>query len=686
MTQRHLHTADLARDLAAALPGLETSTNEADRSSYGRDLWPRHHLAVRSGVATWSKPALVAWPRSTEEVATLVRFAARRSVPVVPFGAGSGVCGGVLPGEDALVLDLKGLASWDTSAARHGSRRRLAADAGVLGIHLEEALAREGLTLGHFPSSILCSTVGGWVATRSAGQCSGYYGKIEDMVMAVECVTGEGEIVTLPRRRYGPDLSALVVGSEGSLAVITRADLRVHAAPQGRTFGAYGFRDVAAGLEAMRSIYQSGLRPAVCRLYDPFDASLARAGRVRKEQSALTRSLKHRALRAMLSRPRWMNRAVHGPFGDHLFGEPLLVVMFERETHEEAERDIRDTNALLASGGARYEGESPARSWFEHRYAVSYRQAPAIATGLFVDTCEVSAPWSKLLETYDAVREAARDEAFVMAHFSHAYPDGCCIYFSFAGGAAPGVSDGDYEASSARRYGALWQKLMSAAQGAGATVSHHHGVGRSKAAGFAREIAGGQAALRSLKRAFDPHGILNPGVLCPLDTQEAEPSAVALAAHGEFELDDQSQLVFAKGSLRLGELRRALGSRLSVRGHAPDESVTVANWLATGAPGSPDPWDDPVDHLVAGISLTLPIGTVTIPRAPRRATGPDFGALAVGARGEFGAAIDSVWLRVDDASRTSRSRAEPDGPADDPTVSPLEAKLTARVRREVGAG
>src|SRR6202012_2186391 len=150
---------------------------------------------------------------------------------LVPFGAGSGVCGGVLPGIDALVVDLKRMgriraidpvAPLVEGAAAH------------MGLPLEHALGRAGFTLGHFPSSILCSTVGGWIATRSAGQASGAYGKIENMVVSLECVTGTGEIVHLRRRERGPDLASLVIGSEGTLAIVTSAKLRLHPAPTAR--------------------------------------------------------------------------------------------------------------------------------------------------------------------------------------------------------------------------------------------------------------------------------------------------------------------------------------------------------------------------------------------------------------------------------------------------------------------
>src|SRR5690606_24485072 len=135
--------------------------------------------------------------------------------------------------------------------------------AGMLGIDFENELEAEGYTIGHFPSSILCSTVGGWLAARGAGQCSGLYGKIEDMVASIEHVDGRGEVATLHRRIQGPDLTPLIIGSEGILGVITAARLRLHRAPERRAFGAFSFRTMEAGWEAIRELYQQGLRPAV---------------------------------------------------------------------------------------------------------------------------------------------------------------------------------------------------------------------------------------------------------------------------------------------------------------------------------------------------------------------------------------------------------------------------------------
>lgn len=213
---------DPVRDLASAVPNVKASSDAADRVAYARDLWPRHHLAVRAGNVGEHRPAGIVWPETTADVARIVKWAHDTGTPVVPFGAGSGVCAGVLPDDRVVVLDLKKMARWrrfDPAA------RIVDVEAGHMGLPFEEELDRRGFTLGHFPSSILCSTVGGWVAARSAGQCSGRYGKIEDMVLGLECVTGTGEVLDLRHRTSGPNLLPLIIGSEGTLAVVTSATL-----------------------------------------------------------------------------------------------------------------------------------------------------------------------------------------------------------------------------------------------------------------------------------------------------------------------------------------------------------------------------------------------------------------------------------------------------------------------------
>jgi alkyldihydroxyacetonephosphate synthase len=560
-------------------------------------------------------------------------------------------------------------------------------EAGHMGVPLERRLGRSGFTLGHFPSSILCSTVGGWIATRSAGQCSGAYGKIEDMTVALECVTGAGEIVSLSRRTSGPDLVPLVLGSEGTLAVVTSATFRLHPAPASRAVGAWSFPATEQGWEAIRAIFQAGLRPAIARLYDPFDAMLAKQSR--SHANAPERANAERkpgiggaTLRTLLGRPRALNDLLHSRAAAWALGGALLVVVFEGSTAS-ASLGVKQTRGLVEAMRGTWEGESPARRWMQRRYAVSYRQAPVFANGSFVDTMEVAARWSDLGRLYDGVRQALGDHVFVMAHFSHAYPDGCCVYFSFAGSAdAKRARDIGWDEASAETYDRAWKAALAAAVDAGGTLAHHHGVGRSKAPRLGAELGAGVDVIRTLMRAFDPDGILNPGNLVP-PTSTATSTATATATSTATSVDHQSLLVCVEGSVELSSLERSLndaGLTLSVV--MPSPSLPISLWLARGAPGSRDRWLDPVDHLVAGLDATLVEGKrISIRPAPRRAVGPDLIALFLGAGERFGV-IDRAWLRVhrrDSPLPTS----SPFNHERDPALGAKESELLDSVARQL---
>jgi len=646
---------NLEAALGQALPNLTVSASPVDRIAYARDLWPRHHLAVADGRIADHRPGVVVWPNTTEDVASVVRFCAKEGIPLVPFGAGSGVCGGVLPDERTVVLDLKRLDRVRRLDAEAGV---LDVEAGALGIRLEEDLNAAGYTLGHFPSSILCSTVGGWVAARSAGQCSGLYGKIEDMVASLECVVGEGEIVRFDRRLRGPDATPLIIGSEGVLGVVTSARLRLHAVPAARTFGAFSFPTVEAGWEAMRQMFQSGIRPAVARLYDVFDSFIARLGSVRRGKHAgPKKTLEERGegagfgaavLRRILRRPGVLNRIVDAAPSDWLGGATLILV-FEGQAAQ-SEADFARAKQIALASGARDLGEGPARHWLSHRYSVSYRQSPVFMAGAFSDTMEVAAPWSRLGELYRAVREALGKNVFVMAHLSHAYPDGCSIYFTFAGSApTPAEMESIYDWT--------WRTALDAAIGAGGTLSHHHGVGRSKAPRLGAELGRGIDVVHALRHVLDPRGIMNPGNLLPRDPPERRPVPPPPQS---FTLDRASLLVHASGEATLADVETFLarsGLTLGLGKGAPDlAATTVDAWLSRGAPGAPDPWLDPADHLVAGFTARLRSGVeFEVRPSPRRAVGPDLFALFFGMNGRAGV-IRSAHLRAHSRDPLTRPR------------------------------
>ncbi|MBK8171033.1 MAG: FAD-binding oxidoreductase [Sandaracinaceae bacterium] len=651
----------LRADLAQLVQSARASNDIADRVAYARDLWPRHVIGVRGGEAAPSPPAVIVWPSTVDEVCAVVAYAKERGIALVPFGAGSGVCGGIEASAHAIVLDMKqmrGVISLDRDELL------VHAQAGIIGQHLEDHLASEGFTLGHFPSSIYCSTLGGWLAARSAGQCSGRYGKIEDMVQSLTCVDGEAKVRTLRRDADGADLLPLMIGSEGVFGVITDASLRIAPLPKERVFASYALPTTEAGLHVIRDIYQAGLRPAVARLYDPFDSYIARsrsshASRVKKPTSITGPGFGTRLLARALRFPGAMNTLIHS-LPDRMLGGAMLVLVWEDDAQLAGAEKARAHAIALAYAGTD-QGEDPARRWLARRHSVSYRQSPMYAAGAFVDTMEVAAPWSRLWPTFEAVREAISPHAFVMAHFSHAYPDGGSIYFTFASSAA-----NDREAVAL--YDRLWADALRAAVMAGATFSHHHGVGRSKAPAMERELGAAVDLVRGIKRAMDPQGILNPGALLPKESavsptqQRRTPLVDVNTLTRVVSVDRDSRIIHVEGAVLVSEVERLANQHGGTLAIDPSEgSMTVARWVANTQRLFGTQGDDPVAQRIAGLDAQLHNGErISIRPAPRRAVGPDLLALFVGGQERVGVVLAAHLVMQTNHTWTTRAYTFPD--------------------------
>ncbi len=528
-------TERLLDRLRAAVGPERVDTGDLVREAYGRDLGAQSHLAYAAGLAPgtpgFAPPDAVVRARSVADVQAVLRACHAEGVPVIPWGAGSGVSGGVLAVRGGVALDLKGL-----DRILHLDRRSLTVrvEAGLNLQLLEDALGREGLTLGHHPSSITCSTIGGALAARGAGQLSTRYGKIEDMVVSVEVVLADGTLVqtpVVPRAATGPDWNQLFVGSEGTLGVIVAQTLRLHRLPELRLFRSYEFATLSAAFEGIREALQRGARPAAVRLYDPLDTLMvARASdapplppapdpedgplagewplsalSLRRLRAALAERLPdlgQEGKRALLARPALANRLTGTIPGVGC----LLVLTCEGDPElARAEAAVVERACLAAGGEPR--GPEPAERWWRNRIAVSFKQSAVYALGGFVDTMEVATTWSRLEELHERVREALAPHALVMAHFSHAYPEGCSIYFTFAA-----LQDG--ADSALERHRRAWEAGLAAVVACGAAVSHHHGVGLLKAE--ALKAAHGplhSAVFVPVKRALDPSDVLNPGKL-----------------------------------------------------------------------------------------------------------------------------------------------------------------------------
>jgi len=577
--------------------GVRRSERELDRRAAARDLWPGGTLDVWQGRGA-PMPDVVWWPESAEEVAAVLGEATRLGVDIIPYGAGSGVCGGARGRVGAWSLDTKRLRRIGPLDA---DRWQVEVDAGVNGQHLEDWLQARGFTLGHSPSSIWCSTVGGWGAARSAGQFSSRYGVFEDMVLSVEAVApGRGRF----RVGEGGDAPAawlpLLLGSEGTLAVLTRFTLRVWPLPETRWLRGYRFQSVGDAIGAMRSLMQAELWPSVVRLYDPVDTRVG--GRTRPERQAapdagwwrrwLARvdalpAVRRRTLALPLALPGLLN-----DLADRLSTGCLLVVGWEGRPEVVTAASEAGMQLLAAAGGDDL-GAGPGERWFHARHHVSYKLMPIFERGGFADTMEVATTWSSLEALYRAVREAVAPTALVMAHMSHVYPEGGSIYFSFAG-------RGDREV-----YDRTWERALEAVVRSGGTVTHHHGVGTLKAEAVSREVGPAVAGWTALKQVLDPGGRMNPGRLYvpggPPPGPEALPSPLALE----------------DGLLRVDGV-----ADLAARQAAATAAGAELMWPWTvldGEPTARSPWQTTAVEVAAQVDGV----DARVGRGPRSASGPD---------------------------------------------------------------
>ena len=464
---------DIIKMLEEGLPAGRVVVTEDDRQAHAHDYWALEAIRDLGGTPA-AGPLCVVYPESTEEVSKALQLASQSGTAVVPYGLGSGVCGGVRPGAAAIVVD----------PSRMNKVLELSDEAltcrvqpGMRGSEFEEHLESHGLTLGHFPQSIAVSSVGGWVATRASGQFSTRYGNTEDMVLSLECVLPDGTVVRTfpsPRSATGPDLKALLLGSEGTLGILTEVTFKCWPKHAFRSGTAYRLPTWDDGLEITRKVLRDGWRPAVLRLYDGVEAQ------------------------------RNFGEWVPEP-------EPLLLVMTEGSESMQPALELELAaveKSCLAHGGEDL-GSAPLDQWMGHRNSVpSWEEL--LKAGLVVDTIEVAATWDRITPLYEAVTAAIMAVPGVLiasGHTSHAYTTGVNIYFTFVG-------QSEDAAEQERIYSASWNAAMQATIDAGATIAHHHGIGRVRRDHLPREHgAGGMALLRALKAAMDPDGILNPEVL-----------------------------------------------------------------------------------------------------------------------------------------------------------------------------
>lgn len=434
-----------------------------------------------------SAPDLVAFPESEADVAALLDWAGGAEVAVIPFGAGSSVVGGIEPkvgnGFKATIsLDLRRL---DRVREIDVTSRAARIEAGVFGPALEAQLKSSGLTLRHFPQSFEFSTLGGWIATRSGGHFASLYTHIDELVESVRMVTPAGVIESrrLPGSGAGPSPDRLMIGSEGALGVIVEAWVRLQAKPRHRTSQAFFFDDFHDAAKGLRAVAQAGLYPSNGRLVDAEECALAGIGEGKRHMVVIAFESGDHPVEA------WMARAA------------------------ECARDHGGEPAGTSAAGGR---DTTADAWREAFITAPFRREGLIAHGIMHDTFETSITWERLADfhatvkgaTERAIRAATGRPGHVTCRFTHIYPDGAAPYFTLHASPTPGRELVEWRAIKAAASDALIA--------AGGTITHHHAVGRDHMPWYLKQrpaLFGD--AFAAAKRAVDPKGILNPGVLVP---------------------------------------------------------------------------------------------------------------------------------------------------------------------------
>jgi len=488
---------DAARRALAAIVGDDAVSDVRDvRVAHAAGRSYPDLVRLRAGDAGGAPDAVV-FPSDSGQLAPLLAACAEHGVAAIPFGGGTSVVGGVeaLPGGHgaAVTLDLSRL---DAVVDVDTTSLTATVEPGIFGPELERQLGHAGVTLGHFPQSFEYSTVGGWVATRSAGQASTGYGRIDELVEAVRCVTPAGELATrdVPASAAGPSLRELVVGSEGVLGIVSEVTLRVRRAPAEQRYEAWSLPTFEAGSEAFRALVQADAAPDVARLSD-------------EEETRLTMALGSSGGLAEKVGRLYLRGAGHA-------SGCIAFTGFDGTSDEIARRRGRTAEILRAHGAVAL-GARPGRSWLRGRFAAPYLRDELMDRGVMVETLETATTWSNLHALYAAVGDALRKSLAdggtapaVMCHISHLYPSGASLYFTFIARQRQGEEIDQWRAAKTAACDAI--------VAAGGTITHHHAVGADHRAWMPAELGElGVDVLRAVKDRVDPAGVMNPGKLLP---------------------------------------------------------------------------------------------------------------------------------------------------------------------------
>ncbi|MFT4200768.1 FAD-binding oxidoreductase [Gordonia sp. (in: high G+C Gram-positive bacteria)] len=435
-------------------------------------------------------PDAVVLAATDDEVAALLAWCGENRVAVVPFGGGTSVVGGLDPETGglraAISVDLRRM---DQLLDLDEVSQIATLGAGVTGPEAERLLGERGYSLGHFPQSFRYATIGGFAVTRSSGQASAGYGRFDDMVQALTLVTPAGvlEAGRSPKNAAGPDLRQLVMGSEGAFGIVTKVSVRVHRVPETTEYEGWRFDSFTDAATAFRTVAQEGVMPTVMRVSDELETALnlARPTEIGEEAGA-DEDLPDKQTP----------------------GGCLAITTFEGSPSAVAARAGVVREIFTACGGQSL-GPEPAKAWEHGRFSGPYLRDALLDIGVGCETLETVTTWAKLDELKAAVNAALAaalpEPVVVMCHISHTYATGASLYFTVVY---------RQEGDALEQWLAAKKQVMQAIADTGASITHHHAVGRDHEPWMVDEIGDlGIAALTAVKGVFDPTGVCNPGKL-----------------------------------------------------------------------------------------------------------------------------------------------------------------------------
>ena len=477
------------------------STHNHDRAVHSLGKSYLDLIRIRRGQIDHPTDAVV-YPQAETQIQAILKAARERDWIVIPFGGGTSVVGGVEPPDDERPVITVDLGQLNKILSIDPVSGLATIQCGIFGPELERGLNAVGYALGHFPQSFEFSTLGGWIATRSAGQYSTKYGKIEDLVSGLRLITPKGTIQTpeVPAAASGSDLLQTFIGSEGSFGIITQATIKLHPLPRYREFPSFLFHTFEEGVSAARKLLQMDVRPTMLRLSDEDETEMGAV------LGGMRRGVKNRLGKW------WVEKK-----GFSTSGSTLLILGFEvpagkseRTLHK---AQLQVTKEAIKGNGGLFIGGGPGRSWHRKRFDLPYFRDLLLDRSVMVDTVETATTWDNLMSLHRAVKGSLErtikdggEKALVLTHLSHAYPDGASLYYTFL---ARGKSGEEAEA---------WQQVKNVATetivGNGGALSHHHGIGTMHKP-WMRSYLGdtGVRIMSSLKTTLDPQAIMNPKVL-----------------------------------------------------------------------------------------------------------------------------------------------------------------------------